>query len=375
MNRKTKAYLFAALTCILFGWLILIYYQITRYGIVQMNWDTVWKAMIIGVTLYVGLIAAELIRKKIVYPLALRGEYLKAYALIFALCILSAAGLILIYKRIRYGLIEFEWENLLQIMALSAGLFIFFFVEIRIIRGILRTGEKGIGFTQTELKTSFVCMIMITMAFIPVFSDYATQKFPFAYNVSTIVSRGSVTADYAVVGEIVQGKKISQEFLCSRNGVYSIQLEGATYIRTNTCTLTINLVDEETEAIVEQWNLDGSRFRDNSYFAIYTANPFSHLDMKGKKYRIDIFSDDASPGNALTLYYLKTDYYPSGDMQIADEKVEGDLNMTIMGISGPANYERVRVVLCLFCAAVGVLLILYLAKHRGGHNLEYKEHC
>lgn len=373
MTKIVRKHRFAALLCLFVGLLILMFYRITRHGVLYIDWNTIWKAIAIGITLFAGLEVMRVISKKMILPHIRDQQYIKAYAVVLVLCFLCSLVSVLVYNRLRYGMLIPGVQTLGKVGILCLGLFGLFCIEVWLVRKALRTETKGFSFNCSELTISILCLVSVAFSFIPVMSDYVNQKYPLAYGISTIVSRGGVTADYGIVGEITKDRIISQTFVCTSNGLYSIELQGATYGQTNVGTLTISLVDTETEETVEQWNLDASKFVDNSYFTINIEQPLARLDMKGKKYRIDIYSADAFPGNALTLYYRKTNYYQDGDFLIDGEQIDGDLEMTIRGINGPANYERVRIILCALYAVAAEAAILLFFRRRYRRYVERRD--
>ena len=349
----------AAILCLLAAFLILLYYRITRYGNIDISLNTVWKTLALGVFLFLGLETVDFISKKMIQPFFIEGKPSIAYLVIYIAMLICSVVFVLAYRRIRYETFHIELKTVLTILLLSIGLFIFFCIEIQIAKRTIGEKTSFFSFSSNALTATVFCVAVISICFIPVISDCAFQEYPQAYNMPMLVSMEGKTG-LGVVGEITEGNHIIQSFECTCDGIYSITLEGATYIRRNTGTLKIVLENEESGEIDQQWLMDASKFRDNSNFTIVRNEPFSKLDMKGKRYRIDISSDDATEGNALTVYYVKNDYYPNGNLSVNGEKIDGDLYMTILGISKPVSYEHVRIILCFSFAVLAEAIILFL---------------
>lgn len=364
MNKSIIKHVKAALITSFSGALILLYYRITRYGSSHFDISMLWKSLAIGSLLFVFLEAGRMISKKIIFPLSDKKQYAKAYIIIYGFSFLLSICIALTYRKLRYGDFYLKWDLFPKVIALSFGLIILMLMQIIIVRKTIVGGGKGAEFSHTELTHSLILMMIVGIVFIPVLSDYIVQHTPRAYKASSVIEGDVWKGEYGTVGEITKDTVVSQTFTCTSDCIYSLSMRAATYTRKLTGSIQLGLIDEESGDVIDEWQLDTSKIKDGSLFSVSIKEPYSKQNMRGRKLRINIESEDATGGNALTLYYMKGDYYENGCLFVNGEQYDGDLIIKVIGINGPTDYEWSRVYLCVLLAFFIEAMILYLSNHR-----------
>jgi hypothetical protein len=99
-------------------------------------------------------------------------------------------------------------------------------------------------------------------------------------------------------GEIVKGFKLTQNFNPSQNGLSRIDVFLATFARSNTARLKIQIF-EDKQRLVTTKIVDGRETKDNSYL-IVTFDPIA--DSSLHEYSIVLSSEDGRPGDSLTAW-------------------------------------------------------------------------
>lgn len=103
-----------------------------------------------------------------------------------------------------------------------------------------------------------------------------------------------------VIGQILSNNEIGQVFYSpSDNTIIGIETKFATYARKNSCTLEIQIKDNETGEISKLVTISGKEITDNE-FQYISVKP-QNLEA-GHSYAILFSSPDGEDGNALTIY-------------------------------------------------------------------------
>lgn len=100
-----------------------------------------------------------------------------------------------------------------------------------------------------------------------------------------------------IVGEMVRGKKIQQSFVASGKKLNYIDIEFATFKRTNDCLIVVDIFDGQK--VIKQEEIDCKEIEDNSF---YRFNIEKYLD-EGKSYEIRLYSPNGRHGNAVTMKF------------------------------------------------------------------------
>lgn len=129
-----------------------------------------------------------------------------------------------------------------------------------------------------------------------------------------------------LAGEILPGNEVSLLFKTEQNNLQAVRLLTANYNRLNACNFTFRLIDEKSLSELFNQTFDCNEIFDKSFFEIrFPAISGS----KEKTYIIEISSNDAKTGNAISLW---TD--DDGKMvftTIYDESVLSDVELIHKG--------------------------------------------
>ncbi|NCB27154.1 MAG: hypothetical protein EOM62_17115 [Bacteroidia bacterium] len=102
----------------------------------------------------------------------------------------------------------------------------------------------------------------------------------------------------SVIGPITDGNAPSQDLIGIDGQVRFISFMVGTYARVNRSSLTIRVEDLDNKKVLAQTTISAAEMPDNSY--VFAELPF---DMQaGAPYRITFESDNADPGDAITIY-------------------------------------------------------------------------
>jgi hypothetical protein len=125
-----------------------------------------------------------------------------------------------------------------------------------------------------------------------------------------------------VVGEIVRDRRFTQTFTSECAGrISEIELYLATYARTNTSTLGLRLTDLDTQQRLVDQLVPAAKIADNQWQS-FTFDPVP--DSKGTHYRVTLWSSDAQPGNAVSVWRSATDTYADGEAAVDHQPTAGD---------------------------------------------------
>lgn len=122
---------------------------------------------------------------------------------------------------------------------------------------------------------------------------------PFTNSVDTNYDVSSIKNNNGVVGELMAGTTIKQEFVASDNYLSQISLFCATYQRTNTGQMVVSLTDTQEKKVIFENTVDMSMIQDNAF---YTIEFSKQIKSKNRVYELNIECIDGEKGNAITIY-------------------------------------------------------------------------
>lgn len=126
------------------------------------------------------------------------------------------------------------------------------------------------------------------------------------------------------LGEIFGTKHIIQEVICDRSNLSRVDLFVGTFRRKNDCTISLHIEDENGTFLRASF-LDSGYVRDNDWNEfIFEQIP----DSRNRKLRLKIFSPDASPNNAMTVYYVNH-VFSFGNLFQNQRKIAGCLSFKL----------------------------------------------
>ncbi|MNP08995.1 hypothetical protein D3C76_1010840 [compost metagenome] len=159
-----------------------------------------------------------------------------------------------------------------------------------------------------------------------------------------------------------------------------ISLFLATYDRRNEGSLSIELIEKESNNQIVGKKIDTSNLVDNSY---YTLN-FGKVDNSaGKEYVIRVYSIDSIPGHSVTIWTSDDDIYHDGELKINNVAQQKDLNFMVFDSKNkleqyllelhniPMNYYILLSIIILLGFSINCLLLFIL----NNFYVADKEYC
>lgn len=115
-------------------------------------------------------------------------------------------------------------------------------------------------------------------------------------------SQSDMITPSGVVNEITADVVLEQEIVVDGDLLTRLTLKGATYARSNTGALHIEICSLEGQALTS-YDVDVSQMQDNAEFSVAFPEP---VKISGGRALLRITAPEATPGNAVTLYYGTT---------------------------------------------------------------------
>lgn len=159
----------------------------------------------------------------------------------------------------------------------------------------------------------------------------------------------------SVIGEIIDGTVIRQDFLLDKDSITSFIIYPTTYNRINNGKIFVDLVDSKTQNILYSKNYDVSLLEDNKPLEIISDKAINLTNTSGK-YSLIIKSEGANPGNAISLWYNPTLIQNGTGLILNNSPIDGELSFSI-------SYEKYFLFgeyYPYFAVLVGILLVLYI---------------
>jgi hypothetical protein len=123
-------------------------------------------------------------------------------------------------------------------------------------------------------------------------------------------------------GEIYGDTTSGQTFFDNENGLERIDILLATYARNNAGSVTFHLRENGEKSDIRTIIFDANDVLDNQYYS-FTFTPIE--DSKNKSYEFYLESPSASSGNAITMWYNKTNSYDLGNATLNGNTLVGDM--------------------------------------------------
>lgn len=159
--------------------------------------------------------------------------------------------------------------------------------------------------------------------------------------------------EQSVVGEIIDGSVITQEFNLNKGKIIGIDLRFATYAEELSGVLGLQLISKQDGMLVDT-SLDLSKLRDNQIYTITFDEPITVID---DHLTLKLMGIDTKSGNSATVYA----YNSSSEntmLKVNGNIVEGKtLNLNVQGIY--FNYKRM-VYLCVTMALLYTYILFVL---------------
>lgn len=193
-----------------------------------------------------------------------------------------------------------------------------------------------------RIKYKGIYFILIIVCFLPIIVDIITQKYTVGYIEKTMLETEVADLKYATnIGEILDGDIVEQSFYCNYLTIDQIQIYTQAYGRVNTGNIIIDLIDEEDETIIQEWQIDMKDVPDNDYLTLMLDEP-TKLDLLNKNLKIMIKTEGAYQYNAITLLEVMNQY-KDGDLYINGTKQKGDIVFSVKGFEKKECFEYVNI--------------------------------
>ncbi len=141
------------------------------------------------------------------------------------------------------------------------------------------------------------------------------------YSAKVYIPREGLAPADVPAGEIVKDTRFTQTFTSDCAGLNEIELFLATYARTNTSSVGFRVRDLRTQQRITEQVIPAEGIGNNQWHKFEFA---PQADSQGKSYRITLFSPDAHPGNAITVWRSAKDRYAGGEAFINGQPIGAD---------------------------------------------------
>ena len=136
----------------------------------------------------------------------------------------------------------------------------------------------------------------------------------------------NIKAQY-VIGEICSGDVIEQQIPVDVD-IYGIGFDFATYNRINSCTVSIEIYDENDICLFTK-DLSAEKLEDNAFYDFIFDEKIRPIDTDF--IRVIITSPDGENGNAVTLYCSSQEEESERMLYINEEGTSANLTFRILG--------------------------------------------
>lgn len=185
------------------------------------------------------------------------------------------------------------------------------------------------------------------------------DKIPYGTQLNTVFDTASSGGDVSVIGEIVKGDVLQQEFAFeSENPIHSIQVNGATYARKNKGMLNFRLIDQ-SGGCLKSWEIDMSNMTDNGPVILRMEG----TQMPSGSYLMEVICTEGQAGRAATLYAISDKISTSGRFTVNGREQAGNLYFRVMEIAGRHNFLLTKIWLYVYAAALAELVFFWMYKN------------
>lgn len=135
-------------------------------------------------------------------------------------------------------------------------------------------------------------------------------------------------AEIEPLEDLLPNGNIEQTFVSEEDVITNIQIGFATYARRNTCSVNVELWDQESGEKCEEWMLDARYLPCFTYKNLELSTALN--ESKGKEYKVVITSNNSAIDNAVTLYYDKVSKYPDGILKQNGKELSGNIKLNVI---------------------------------------------
>ena len=169
-----------------------------------------------------------------------------------------------------------------------------------------------------KLKKNQIYYVLYTVCLAILFLIFGKNIYMVPNSTVTILNNMSPVA----VGEIIEGTKVEQTFGADSNTLETISIKFATYQRTNTSQVQVELWQVQNNKKIQQWIFSSEELRDNSFKMLHLEEALHGINKE--QFKIIITSPDAVSGNAITIIASGADSYVNGELFVDGTKQQGD---------------------------------------------------
>lgn len=194
------------------------------------------------------------------------------------------------------------------------------------------------------IKLIIALMIIVGIAFLYAHID---KKIP-------IYDKTVDTSLYGNMSELTQDLIVTQEFVCKEDVLDGLNVQFATYGNVLSSTYTYQIIDPETNEVIREGLISAADIANGKFYKI----SFEQIEeCRNKTYRFVFFSEDAVPGNALTIYNV-----PKGSEQatlwLNDEEFQQN-TLALRTFSHMFDWETFVTVICCLVYLYIFIIILF----------------
>lgn len=168
----------------------------------------------------------------------------------------------------------------------------------------------------------------------------------------------NIKAQY-VIGEICSGDVIEQQIPVDVD-IYGIGFDFATYNRINSCTVSIEIYDENDICLFTK-DLSAEKLEDNAFYDFIFDEKIRPIDTDF--IRVIITSPDGENGNAVTLYCSSQEEESERMLYINEEGTSANLTFRILG--NQKYFMLGWMFLSFYLISISLVLLIYLFMIRG----------
>ncbi|MBQ6560419.1 MAG: DUF2142 domain-containing protein, partial [Erysipelotrichaceae bacterium] len=169
------------------------------------------------------------------------------------------------------------------------------------------------------------------------------------------ISSGNEMSDNIV--ELVRGNKVS-ETLMAVNDCDALAIKLATYARKNSGKFSVTVIGTESRKVYAATEYDVKLIQDNAFMTVELNEP---LDSSVDKTINITLKSEASPGNAVGVYYSSEQAYEDSTLTIGDEVMEGDLSVRFLNDSEEmARFYHLIMTWVIATFTLIILLLLFI---------------
>ena len=215
-------------------------------------------------------------------------------------------------------------------------------------------GMHGVKAVRRAFAVIFLSYVLLAVVFFFVAGDQLHTK--------TVLTDDMVSPE-GILGEIIKGDIVDQAFRIDASSIDSVTLKLFTYDRANTSTLDVSI--RKGNEILAQERVQAAAVQNNEKLTVFFSQ--AAVAVPGEKLLLRLESQDAVPGNALTVYYgssvslragsVERDLSETGRAYVNGDEIQGSLCYQASGIKelwfGP-RYWQLFIAGAILIAAAGV---------------------